>query len=91
MAQPKFEVIEEEPDQPETGSFAVSGVMLALRALSQRALVALEAGFTLLTVGLVWVLWWLTPAPTPNQIISLSIFAVFVLLANALVLFRRKK
>lgn len=92
-AQPKFEVVEEpEPqgtDPTETAAFA--GLMLALRALSERALVALDACFTLLTVGLVWWLWGQVPNPTANQIVSLSLFAVFVLLANVIHLFRRRK
>jgi hypothetical protein len=92
-AAPKFEVVEE-PDsvpEPQEASLAFSGLMLALSALSKRALVALEACFTLFTVILVWSLWYLTPDPTSTQIVSLAIFAVFILLANGLVLFRRKR
>lgn len=95
MATPKFEVVEEpdsSPDSPAEGGAAFAGLMLALKALSQRAVVALEACFTLVTVLLVWALWWrVMDEPSTNQIAALSLFAVFVLLANGLVLFRRRK
>jgi hypothetical protein len=82
MAERRFEVVEEsEPEAQET-PLAVSGVMLALKALSQRALIAAASLFTLITVFGAWWLWWLTPDPNANQIISLSIYALFVLAAN---------
>lgn len=95
MAAPRFEVVEEpDTDPPSAGEsgVALAGLMLALRALSQRALVALEACFTLITVVFVWALWWrIIDTPSTNQIAALGLFAVFVLLANVLVLFRRRK
>ena len=81
-AERKFEVVEES-DAPEP--LAVSGVMLALRALSQRALVAAADLFCLLTVFGAWWLWWSVPDPNVNQITSLSIYALFVLAANWIV------
>jgi hypothetical protein len=92
VAAPKFEVIEE-PDiapEPESG-LAFNGLMLALKALSQRAIVALEACFTLVTVGLVFVLYYVTPDPNFNQIVSLATFSTFVLLANVIVVLRRRR
>lgn len=94
MAAPRFEVVEEPDSSPDPaeGGLALAGLMLALKALSQRAIVALEACFTLVTVLLVWALWWrIIDEPTANQISALGLFAVFVLLANGLVLFRRRK
>ena len=61
---------------------------MALAALGQRALLALSACFTLLTVGSAFWLWFLTPTPTDRQIVSLTIYAVFVLAINIIV--RRK-
>lgn len=85
MVERKFEVVEEsEPETP----LAVSGVMLALRALSQRALIAAADLFTLLTVFGAWWLWWSVPDPNEHQLVSLSIYALFVLAANWIV---RKK
>jgi len=96
MGRPQFEVVEESPgsDPPDGGqenSLAFTGLWLALKALSQRALVALEACFTLLTVFGVWLLWHSIPDPNTNQIVSLSIFAAFVLLANLIVILRRRR
>ena len=93
MAAPRFEVIEE-PDntpEPEESGLAFHGLMLALKALSQRALVALEACFTLITVGLVFVLYYVTVAQNLYDIVRLSTFATFVLLANAIVVLKRRK
>ncbi len=68
------------------GALQLLGV--ALTALSQRALVALGQCFALLTVGSAFFLWYLTPEPTDRQIVSLAIYAGFVLAINVIV--RRK-
>jgi hypothetical protein len=81
MAERKFEIVEEGDAEPA----AVAGVMLALRALSQRALVAAADLFCLLTVFGAWWLWWSVPDPNAYQITSLSIYALFVLAANWIV------
>lgn len=62
---------------------ALQVIMLALKALSQRAVVALAALFTLLTVGSVFWLW-LAALPTmgTNQIIGISLYSLFVLAIN---------
>jgi cyanate permease len=97
MATPKhWEVIESSDSQTDTPSekttedhgAAFSALMLALKALSQRAFVALLDLFCLVSFTGVWFLWYSTPEPTINQIISLSIFALFALAANLIV--RRK-
>jgi len=58
---------------------------LALKALSQRAVAAIADLFTLLTVFGAWWLWHSIPDPNPNQIVALTIFAMFTLAANWLV------
>jgi hypothetical protein len=63
-------------------------LLLSLKTLSQRTLAAIANLFTLVTMAGTWWLWYKTPDPNPTQIVSLSIFAAFVLAANWLV--RRK-
>ena len=69
-------------------SAAAGVIMLALKALSQRALVAIESMFTLITVFSAFVLWYKIPTPNEHQIVALALYAVFVLAANWIV--RRK-
>lgn len=98
MAEParNFEIVEDEPDtqpQPATSQsaprigekLALDVWVMAISALSKRALVALASLFTLLTVGSAFWLWWCIPDPNTNQIIALSIYALFVLAANWIV------
>lgn len=73
---------------PALNGVAITMMQMALTALSQRALIALAACFTLLTVGSAFWLWYLTPEPTDRQIMSLTIYALFVLAINVIV--RRK-
>lgn len=68
---------------------AVDMMTIALAALGQRFVVALASLFTLLTVSSVFVLWYITPDPTQTQIVSLSIYAVFILAVNYLNMRRR--
>ncbi len=85
---PRFEVVENEPtpEQPDRASaFAADALMLGLKVLSQRALAGLRAGFTLLSVASAWWLWSVTPDPSPTQIASLTIYALFILAANYIV------
>jgi hypothetical protein len=64
---------------------ATALLMLGLKTLSQRALVAVDNLFLLLSVGSAWWLWASTPSPNPNQIVSLSIYGLLILAANWLV------
>jgi glucose-6-phosphate dehydrogenase assembly protein OpcA len=65
-----------------------AGLMLALRTLSQRALVALAAVEHLLLAGTVFALWLSVIAqPTTLQLVSLGMYGVFVL---ALIALRRR-
>ena len=94
MAKPQFELVSEPDEVPEQPSARpavdkppreLGLLLIALKALSQRAIAAIADMFTLLTVFGVWWLWWAIPDPNPNQIVALSIFAIFVLAANWLV------
>jgi hypothetical protein len=74
-----------QPRQPFINGVSVQMLSMALSALSQRAITALAACFALLTVGSAFFLWWQTPAPTDRQIVSLTIYAAFVLAINVIV------
>lgn len=80
----RFEVVEEaEPAKPaQDHSAATAVLLLSLKALSQRALVALSNLFCLLSVGSVFWLFMSIPAPNPNQLVELAMYGVFVLAAN---------
>jgi hypothetical protein len=79
------------PQQPSQSAqhAATSMLLLALRALSQRALVAITQLFTLITVGSAWWLWYAAlPNPTITQLVELGLYGVLILLLNWLVLKR---
>ena len=77
---PQFEVVPDEPTPPGTNL-----LLLALRSLSQRAVIALADLFTLVTVLSAWVLWYGKPDPNGYQIVSLSIYALFILAVNVVI------
>jgi len=70
----------------EETSAAFSLIMLALKSLSQRTLIAISNLFTLLTVGSAFWLW-MTMAgdPTVRQLVALGMYAAFVLAVNWIV------
>lgn len=68
---------------------AIATLLLALKTLSQKALLAFIQLFTLLTVGSAFWLWMTIPQPDTHQLISLGMYAVFVLVTNWIVLRRR--
>jgi hypothetical protein len=86
---PGFEVVGgTETDQPKPApdnGVAIAMLTIGLKALSQRAAVALMDAFTLITCFGAWWLWYLTPEPNYLQIVHNSIFALFVLAANWIV------
>ncbi len=82
--QPRWEVVEDASAE-ETKADHVSLLTLALKTFSQRAIAAVTDLFTLVTIFGAWWLWYQVPDPTPNQIISNSIFAVFIVVCNWLV------
>ena len=58
-------------------------ITLGIKTLSQRALTAATDLFTLITCAGAFYLWMVTPNPDDKQqIISLSIYALFTLAAN---------
>lgn len=86
MAEVKRFIPVEVPDEPSKAeTAAASALMLALKALSQRAIAATKDVFTLLSVGSGFVLWLNIPDPKPTQIVALSIYAAFILAANVIV------
>ena len=90
---PGWEVIDGSPEpapppQPAASGVHIAMLTIALKALSQRALTAATDLFTLITCVGAWWLWYSTPNPTYQQIVSLSIYALFTLAANYIV--RRK-
>lgn len=95
MADPAaiFRLVEEPEPTPDAKAAAPSAGMtaalqfflLSLKTLSQRTVLALADLFCLGTVGLVFAVWWSVPDPNAYQIVSHSIFAVFVLAANIIV------
>ncbi len=65
-------------------------LMLSLKSLSQRALIAVADLFCLFTCASVFWLFLLMPEdPTPQRIATLTIYAVFVVALNVIV--RRKR
>jgi hypothetical protein len=94
MNQPnrQFSVVDEAPEAqaPAPNNDAAAQMLaMALRALSQRALVAAASLFTLLTCATVfWLALVIVPRPDVMQLIALGAYALFVLALNFLV--RRK-
>ena len=90
MAQPKFELVEDEPAPQPTPdrAAAIGALLLGLKALSQRTIAAIADLFTLLTLASAFWLWNSIRDPNPYQIVSLTIYAIFILAANWIV--RRK-
>lgn len=81
-----FEVIEETDSAPDKDhSAALSVLMLALKGLSQRALVAVADLFTLATVASAFWLWLSIHDPNTYQLIGLAMYGIFILAANYLV------
>jgi len=55
-------------------------MVTGLKALSQRALVALSACFTLLSVASAFWLWLtILPEPNPSKLVGLALYGVFLL------------
>lgn len=90
----RLQVVEEIPDEPVSRPHKLQGtvdalatetLMLALKGLSQRAKAAAKDLFTLLSAGSAWWLWWSTPDPSNTQIVSLTLYALFVLALNVIV------
>jgi len=91
----RFEVIQEDsrpapPQQSRSPGIETDVLLMALRALSQRAVIALWGCFHLITVGFVfWATLSILPDPSQHQLIGLGIFSAFVLAINWMILRRR--
>ena len=82
------EIREEQPDPAlarAANAAALSALALGLKTLSQRAIAATRDIFTLLSIGSGLWLWNSIPNPSNTQIISLSLYALFILAANIIV------
>ena len=88
MAEPfKLEVVPETEEQeikPRSDA-GMTMLIMGLGALSKRALASMPALFAVPAVGSAFWLWYLTPKPDVFQIVSLTIYALFVLAACWLV------
>ncbi len=90
MAKPQFEIVEEREEVKPSG-LATAALLLGLRALSQRALVALADCFSLITVATVfWISMSIIPyEPSTHQLAGLAGYAIFIVAVNVIV--RRSK
>ena len=78
----------EPADEPEQSTADQAGfhlLRLGLKALSQRALVAASALFTLLTVGSAFWLYMSIHDPNNSQLIEIGMYAAFILAINLIV------
>jgi hypothetical protein len=96
MAERRFEVVPDDPpaaDKPDGSGPAndagASLLFLGLQTVGKRFVAALADLFCLVTVSLAFFLWYITPSPNVLQVVSLSIFALFVLAANWIVRSRK--
>lgn len=98
MAARSFEVVQddrpdpgdEQPHQPgkpptRIDRAMITSLLLALKAISQRAYIALLDTFSLITAGAAFWLFYSFDAPTVFQIVHSTIFAIFVLSINWIV------
>lgn len=92
MARPNFEVVEDDPPpsnqpQQEPDSKAVDFLLLLLKPLSQKTVIALGSCFSLLTVlSVFWLALTILPHdPTTQQLAGLSGYAFFVVAINFIV------
>ncbi len=81
----KIEPVVEETEQSVADRTGFELLRVGLKALSQRALVALSALFTLLTVGSTFWLYMAVQNPNTMQLIELGLYAAFVLAINLIV------
>jgi hypothetical protein len=79
------------PSQPSQAASALTGILfMSLRALSQRAVIALGNLFMAASAASVWWLFYgaLGSSPAPAQLIGLTLYAAFILALNFML--RRK-
>lgn len=77
---PKFEIVPDEPvAAPEKSTFELDLLVQALRALSQRTIIALSKIGVLLMVASVFALAMSMQSPNVYQLIMLGLYSAFVL------------
>lgn len=79
---PGFQVEDNVTELPraQAANRGVQILLLALKALSQRAVIALAALSSVMLAGSVFALYWLVlPNPSVNQLIGLAMYALFIL------------
>lgn len=89
---PRQEFPNVQPPQtnPAVENVATTMLLTSLRALSQRALIAVGNLFVLATAISAFWLWFVTmPAPSVLQLVGLALYGVLILALNWLVLRRR--
>ena len=87
MAAPRFEIIEDneapqvppQPRQNPQNDPAFSALMLALKTMSQRTVIALSRLAALAMIGTVFWLFMSIPNPSTNQIVWGGMYGVFIL------------
>jgi hypothetical protein len=84
---PKFEVVQDDPPEPagKRDDVGANLLLLGLQTVGKRFVAALADLFCLVTVASAFFLWNAIPSPNVYQIVSLTIYAVFVLAANWIV------
>ena len=83
----KFQVLSEnqpldqtQPTGQADNGAAIGAIMLALKALSQKTIVALSTLFTAAALASAWYLWYsVLPNPTTPQLVGLGGYAAFIL------------
>jgi hypothetical protein len=89
MAQPRFEVIDDEIETAavqEPDSLKLDTVLAGLRALPQKAANAIHSCFVLLTVATVfWLTMMVIGSPSTLQLTGLAGYAMFILVINWIV------
>jgi hypothetical protein len=81
----KIEPVAEETEQSTADRTGFELLRVGLKALSQRALIALSTLFTLLTVGSAFWLFMSIHEPNTMQLIEIGMYAAFVLAINLIV------
>lgn len=76
---------QQKKDAAEETSAALQLLLTAVGALSKRVLIAISNLFTLMTVASAFWLWFKTPNPDTFQLVSLAMYAMFILAVNYIV------
>ncbi len=78
---PGFEVEDNVVQHPSAApSIAAEALTIALRALSQRSLIALASLFSILLAGSVFALYWkVLPNPSIESLVGLGLYSIFII------------